>query len=324
MATIFDSEFIDVNTAVLRRITGPLPFNIFIRRGDNTYTKLFPKGESLDGERLTKYEKEKGVQAFFVHHDDYKQYLLYVEQVASRLFQNTSAVSGDEMLYVAKEMIDMTMFELVMNKHVDAKTIGHAVTAMKGCLDVLAKDPKALVKILKMMAKHPYTMKHSVATSIFALMLAKAEKLESEKTLTIVGLGALLHDIGMSMISFDAEDKAELSPDEWKEMRRHPELGSRVLDSIKTLPTEVRTIVLQHHEQPNGSGYPNGMHAKEIYYLSKIVAIADSFAALVSKRPFREEACSPTKALELMNGDRGKFDVALLDRFNKIFLGVRG
>ena len=309
---------------MLRRISGPLPFNIYIRRGDNTYTKLFPLGELLDGPRLAKYETVKGVQAFFVHHDDFKQYLLYVEQVASKLFENAGSASADELLYVAKEMIDLTMFELVMNKHVDAKTIGHAVTAMKGCLDVLAKDPKSLIKILKMMTQHPYMMKHSVATSIFAILLARAEKLESEKTLTAVGLGALLHDIGMSTIAFDAEDKSELTAEEWKEMRRHPELGTRALDTIKALPSEVRTIVQQHHEQPNGAGYPNSLHGRDIYYLAKIVAIADSFSALVSKRPFREEPCSPLKALEIMNADRGKFDTALLDRFNKIFVGVKG
>jgi HD-GYP domain-containing protein (c-di-GMP phosphodiesterase class II) len=156
---------------------------------------------------------------------------------------------------------------------------------------------------------------------MFALMLAKLEGLESEKTLTALGLGALLHDLGMSMIAFDAEDKEDLKPEEFKEVRRHPELGKRILDQFKSIPAEARTIVMQHHEQPNGSGYPNNMHGKEIYYLAKIVAIADSFSALVSKRPFREPY-SAAKALEVMSTDRGKFDDALLAKFMKIFIHV--
>jgi hypothetical protein len=69
MATIFDSEFIDVSTTVLERITGPLPFNVSIRRTENAYTVVFPKGEVLDVPRLKKYQDTKGIQSLYVHND---------------------------------------------------------------------------------------------------------------------------------------------------------------------------------------------------------------------------------------------------------------
>lgn len=125
------------------------------------------------------------------------------------------------------------------------------------------------------------------------------------------------------MMTFNAEEKDELLPAERKEIHQHPELGKRVLDSVKSINQEVRTIVIQHHEQPNGRGYPNALHEKQIYYLSKIVAIADSFSALLSVRPYREEAFTPIKAIEIMNEDRGKFDLHLLEQFSKIFIQVK-
>jgi putative nucleotidyltransferase with HDIG domain len=322
MATIFDSEFVEVNTNILRRISGQLPFNVYIRRGENTYTKLFPKNEVVDLSRLEDYENAKNVKDFYVHHDDYRQYLLYVDQIAKLLFDKKNANSA-EVVGVIKEMTNLTMLELVVNKHVDAKSMEHAMTTIKGCIDVLANDPKSLFRVFRLLNGHPYMIKHALTTAVFALLLAKAEKLESEKTLTTLGLGALLHDIGMAMMTYNAEEKGELLPEERKELHQHPELGKRVLDSVKAINQEVRTIVIQHHEQPNGRGYPNGLHEKQIYYLSKIVAIADSFSALLSVRPYREEAFTSTKAIEVMLEDRGKFDMRLLDQFSKIFIKVK-
>ena len=322
MANIFDSEFVEVNVNILRRISGKLPFDVFIRRGENTYTKLFLKSDEIDRERLRTYEAGKGVEEFYVQNNDYRQYLLYVEQVADSLFQKKTADPG-EVVAVVKEMTNLAMLELVIKKHVDSKSVGYAMTTVKGCIDVLANDPKSLFKVFKLLTNHPYAIKHALMTSVFSLLLARMEKLESEKTLTTLGLGALLHDVGMSLLTFDPEEENDLDPDQRREIHGHPEVGKRQLDAVKSVNPEVRTIVLQHHEQPNGRGYPNGLHDKQIYYLAKIVAIADSFSALLSVRPYREDAFSPTKAIEVMIEDRGKFDQRLLDQFSKLFIKTR-
>lgn len=180
MATIFDSEFVEINTNILRRISGNLPFNVYIRRGENTYTKLFPKDEAVDTARLLEYEGTKSVKDFYVHHDDYQQYLLYVDQVAKSLFSKKNA-NSEEVVGVIKEMTNLTMLDLVINKHVDAKSMEHAMTTIKGCIDVLANDPKSLFRVFRLLNGHPYMIKHALSTAVFALLLAKAENLESEK-----------------------------------------------------------------------------------------------------------------------------------------------
>jgi HD-GYP domain-containing protein (c-di-GMP phosphodiesterase class II) len=322
MAKAEATDFVEINVSVLKRIAGVLPFDVFIRRGEESFTKLFSKGDSADADRLTGYETKKGVEFYFVHQDDYRQYLLYVEQVANSLFSNKQA-DTNEVVEVVKEMANLTMLELTVNKHVDSRSVAYAVTTIKGCIDVLANDPKAMFKVFRLLRQHPYSIKHALTCSVFSLLLAKSMKLKSEKTLTTLGLGSLLHDIGMSMLTFDPEAKDELTSEERKELYQHPELGKRMVDSIKGVSPEVQMIIMQHHEQPNGRGYPNGLHDKQIYYLAKIVAIADSFSALISVRPYREEAFTPVKAIEVMVEDRGKFDIQLLDQFAKIFIQTK-
>lgn len=236
MANLFDSEFISVSTAVLQRIVGPLPFNVSVRRHENAYTVVFDKNEVIDLQRLKRYEDSKGLQSVFVHKDEYRQYLLYVEQVANKMFgHNHTDVNLEESVFVIKEMTNLTMLEIAVQKHVDQKSISYAATTIRGCLDLLADDPKSLFRIFKLLNSHPYLIKHAISTAIFSLILAKADKMESEKTLLAIGLGAILHDIGMSMLTFDPEAQADLNPSERKEIRQHTELGKRVLDTVKSV-----------------------------------------------------------------------------------------
>ena len=94
----------------------------------------------------------------------------------------------------------------------------------------------------------------------------------------------------------------------------HPALGLKMIEGTPGIPDEVRFIVYQHHEQPDGKGYPNGLHGKAIYYPATIVAIADSFSALISDRPFRPAFTVP-QAFKILEENPGKYDrelVALL------------
>lgn len=318
MAHIFDTNFIEISVFVLKKIQGKLQFDIYLKRAKDKYTKLFQKGDTISSDRLERYWKGKNIEKLSVSKDEYRQYLFYVERVADKYFQEGIDVSAEEIRELTQEILDLTMLELFVDYKVDQVTITHASQSVKGCIDIMRSNPKSLVKIFKHINQHPYLMKHSIATGMFSIMLAKKDGNESSKTFEKLGLGAFLHDIGMGMISFDCEDKDSLTPEEWKEIKEHPQLGKRILDGVKSIPTEVKQIVLQHHEQPNGVGYPNQLHDKDIIYLSKIVSIADSFSALTSKRPYQNKM-DPTEALESMRIDEGKFDKRLLQLFKELF-----
>jgi len=322
MQSIFDAEYIEISIAVLCRIPGGAPFDIFIRRAEKTYTKLIKKDDPIDYDRLEGYHLKKGIEALSVRQADYQSYLVLAERVANECISDPGSVTAAELTDIVKEMANMTMIDLFVRTEVDQRSVFHATGTVKGCISAITKDPSSFINLLKVMKHHPYLMKHSLTTAIFSLLLAKETGFESNRTLISIGLGALVHDIGFTKMSFSPENFVDLSPEQIKEIRQHPEFGKRLLDPLKQISTEVRSIVLQHHEQPNGNGYPNGLHDAEIYMPAKIISICDSFSALISDRPYRK-AFSPTKALQIMLEDRGKFDPKLLDQFAAILMPVK-
>jgi putative two-component system response regulator len=126
-----------------------------------------------------------------------------------------------------------------------------------------------------------------------------------------------MHDVGKMGIPDAILLKPDkLDPDEWEIMKRHTVLGGKILDGSSSELLQVGdTIALSHHEKWDGSGYPKGLSGEGIPLMGRIVAIADVFDALTSKRPYKD-AFPNEKALQIMEEGKGKhFDPALLDVF---------
>ena len=312
-------EFVDVNVDIIRELSGMAPFDVYIRRGAGKYTKLFPRGEAIDLRRLDHYRQEKEILALSVQLVDFQRYMDFVQSMAVSLFDNEISCSPEELVPVLGEMINLITSEIISKTDVSADEIRSASTTVRGCIRLLSQNPGKMVEIFKMLIRHPYALKHSISTSLFSLLLAEAAAYKSPKSKEMIGLGAMLHDIGMSRLPFNSEEETDLTPEQWRLVKEHPQLGKRIMDTVPEVSREVSTIILEHHEQPNGLGYPNGLHGPDIFAPSKVVSIADSFTALLSIRPFREKPLFAKEALEIMADDRGKFDSKLLEIFSRIF-----
>lgn len=126
-----------------------------------------------------------------------------------------------------------------------------------------------------------------------------------------------LHDIGMVAVSDSTLHKpGKLSPDERAEVNRHPEIGYRMLAGTEDQLLELAaTVAKSHHEQFDGSGYPEGLKGDEIPLEARIVAIVDTFEALTSPRPYRDSH-SVSEAIGLMRERSGsQFDPEMLEVF---------
>jgi putative two-component system response regulator len=132
---------------------------------------------------------------------------------------------------------------------------------------------------------------------------------------------APMHDIGKIGIPDTILQKpGKLDEDEWKIMRSHAEIGARIIgDDRSSLLRMAATIALSHHERWDGNGYPHGLQGEAIPLAARIVAIADVFDALTSKRPYKH-AWTVDEAFALIESEAGKhFDPALA----RCFLGLR-
>ena len=153
-------------------------------------------------------------------------------------------------------------------------------------------------------AKDPYTKGHSTSVSKYSEALARAVNLPEEEVERIK-LGALLHDVGKIGIPETVLKKeGPLSDEEWAIMKQHPTIGAeKVLNPNPSL-RDLIPIVKYHHERIDGKGYPEGLHNGDIPLAAKIVAIADTYHALISDRPYRK-GMNIEKAISILNEGAG-------------------
>jgi putative nucleotidyltransferase with HDIG domain len=137
-------------------------------------------------------------------------------------------------------------------------------------------------------------------------------------SLTMLRRGALLHDIGKIGVPDDILRKpAALSESEWATMRRHPEYGARIVAGIPFLE-DVSTIVRHHHERWDGKGYPDRLAGEDIPVGARIFAVADSFDAMTSDRPYRRAMSIQTACAEVARCRGTQFDPTVVDAFARI------
>jgi putative nucleotidyltransferase with HDIG domain len=172
-------------------------------------------------------------------------------------------------------------------------------------------------------AKSPWTAGHSERVTKLGLKIGRFLRLAQEE-MDVLHRGGLLHDIGKLGIPVDILDKdGKLTKEEEKVMREHVRLGARILEPIAAY-ADVVPIVLHHHENFNGQGYPEGLAGKDISLGGRIFAVADSFDALTSNRPYRE-ALNREHALEVIKqGCGSQYDPDIVQTFLDIMAQERG
>lgn len=144
----------------------------------------------------------------------------------------------------------------------------------------------AAAMVVLLDSKDEYTADHSAAVAMYCRDMAQAVGM-SEQEVEEIHVAGLLHDLGKVGTPDAILGKTEaLSPEEWRHIRRHPETGAEVLSNLATYKN-VASIVRYHHERLDGSGYPDGLRAEGIPEASKILAVADSYHAITSDRPYR-------------------------------------
>jgi len=172
--------------------------------------------------------------------------------------------------------------------------------------------------------RHDQTLySHCLNTSLLAMAFARYLNWEDRK-IRELGRGALLHDIGMTRVPMAImTKKGKLTEDEREVVEKHPHAGFVMLKTLSLMSRESLLMVLQHHENGDGSGYPDGLKMSKIHLLARVMRLIDSFEALVSPRSWRP-GHPPAQALWIMRQDwqrSGMFDAGLLAKLIKFIAG---
>ncbi|MBN2037198.1 MAG: response regulator [Chitinispirillaceae bacterium] len=163
-------------------------------------------------------------------------------------------------------------------------------------------------------AKDLYTSGHSENVMKYAVMIAKHLDL-SHAEIERVKYAGLLHDIGKIGVSeYILNKPGKLTPQEFHEIKKHPEIGAKIIADVPFLKSLV-PLVLHHHEFYGGGGYPHGIAGEDIPLGARILSVADAYEAMTSDRPYRKSLSQET-AFSILDTQRGiQFDPAIVDAF---------
>jgi hypothetical protein len=172
-----------------------------------------------------------------------------------------------------------------------------------------------LVDVLE--SKSPETAQHSKRVRAWVEDMCDELGMESSEADTVLQ-AAVLHDLGKVGLDDSLLRKPGLSAEEFHHIMEHPGVSASLLEGL-TLFEGGRDIVLHHHERYDGNGYPDHLAGEDIPLGARIIAVADSFDAMVSIRPYRTKSLTVTEALKIMDQERGaQFDPDLVVTFTKL------
>jgi len=163
-------------------------------------------------------------------------------------------------------------------------------------------------------ARDFYTDKHMKDIAEYSVGIAKKLNL-SEKEIENIRKAGLLHDLGKVSVPDHILLKAgKLTEDEMEIIKKHPTTGAKMIEQVEPLK-DAREIIKHHQECYDGSGYPDGLKAKEIPLGARIIAVADAFGAMTTDRPYRKALSIEQAVMELKKFSGIQFDPEIVELF---------
>lgn len=247
------------------------------------------------------------------------------DYVPSRLRPVAEAVRSNDPRLFALDFQDVIALQkrahLALIRLIDQRRLGRRVQVAP-ILDVVREltesilaNPNTALWLTKLREQDEFNAMHSINVAILSIAFGRHLQLPKDM-LHAIGLGAMLHDIGLNEPSNDIiRSKVRLDEADFAIVRRHPLDGMYNIKRLNELPPVARDIIRWHHERLDGSGYPHGLKGKEIPRHVLIAAIADAYDAMTSERAYRHAMQPPDALAELHKNAAGTFGRELVQSF---------
>ena len=311
-------NFVSVNLLDIR-LDEPLPVSVHLFV-DGRFLLLRAEGDSIPQEVFDRLVY-KHVQFVFVDEAVKPKLLAWISK-AENLERKAILESPDTIrsLLESKHEAKRRMLDLFSKSKLD-EAGKEALSVSKELTGKLMGRSYAVESLSYLQSFSRGAVDHSVNVSMLAIYLALRMGFDNPVVLENLGAGALLHDIGKFQVWMEATQNSETLDEPEEILKQHSILGAQFLMAEGEVPREVITLIAQHHEYYDGSGYPQGMKGNEIFELAKILTIANEFDAAV----FRQDRLLDIKdrqrnALKWMlsEKERKKYDPIQLEKVERI------
>jgi HD-GYP domain-containing protein (c-di-GMP phosphodiesterase class II) len=304
-----------------------IPYDLYINssaiNGKEKFVRIFPLNGVLSNDDVTTFKK-KYHQLYILEsqRDLYLKSLIDCEDVSPQ--EKTEVIKDSAIVYL-NNIFDDT-------KEFTTELLGEAISgcrdSVESMIDVINDyDVKKVQDLIGSLSFHDfYTYDHSINVSMYCISIFKALKPSAPREeVTMAGLGGLLHDLGKIKIPTNIiNSPGKLTDEEFDEIKKHPGYGKDLLEenegSYEMAGVDfniIKRVIYEHHENYNGTGYPNQIGNTDIHVLARITAIADFFDAITTKRSYHNVMTIP-EALQLMEKTVGKkIDPKIFEVFKK-------
>ncbi len=302
---------------------GRLSFPVYIKsiEGPNNavkYLPLYHSGEIFQQNWLIRLQQME-IDRLYCRQEDLELVVDYLNNYLT-LLESQGPTASQKKMRILFDHLGLTLQQAYDNLHL-GQYVKAAVRQMDRVLEELEKNLQALNALWQLLL-HDYSLyNHSV--NVFMLTMSFMVHLRRKKAENrIMGIAALFHDVGMTRVPDDILYATRaLTLDDWREIRRHPQVSYDILNRFPFIPLESLRLSLEHHENPDGSGYPQGLRQAQQHPQTAILRMLDAYAAMVASRPYRSaySAFAAIKTLQEQQGPGGYvFDQRLLVKFIKI------
>ncbi len=315
------SEYIAITKNALVDDT-KIEFDLFLKNNHNGRSRyiLFCRGNQQFSTELRNELLSKRVEQFYISSKDTDKYLRYQEDNLNQIVldSNKSSAQKSGALYQVAKNLTRDILKDPLPTH----TIERASVWVGNTITHILENEKTFSTLFGVSSDDYHTHTHSINVSIIGLLFGKYLSL-SPTELKCLGTGLLLHDIGKSSLPQDILAKrSDLTDEEFKIIKKHPKAGLKLLEDNNKIDGTSLKVVIQHHENYDGTGYPYQIGGRDIHMFGHIARIVDAYDAMTSDRPYAAAMRPFATLAELKKEMQGCFNDELLKEFI-CFLGLK-
>lgn len=278
-------------------------FDHYIRLTSGRFIKVIKRGDSFDTARMEKYDADKKIEFLYFKTKDRISYINFMNELLDKMMSQENA-SATDIIPSIKSVTDLYIEE-IYTMGINPQMVEEGQKICQNMYKLLLKDKTLANFVTEFQDQDPQGNGHLFLVSFLSVVICRNLDWPTERTVDIVAMAGLLHDIGKLKLPLSLREMEETDvPEDLQTLyQQHPTLGMELLGRTRTITEQVKQIVYQHHERINGTGYPNGLTGTKIYSLAKIVSLADGFAHLLTTHQI-----SPIEGLRLFIPNKHETD----------------
>lgn len=212
----------------------------------------------------------------------------------------------------ASQTLDAVFDALANGEHTDIQVVKSAVDPL---IESVFRNQEAVAALVRLKDCGEYRYHHGVAMAVWSAILGRHLGL-NQSELEKLAVGCAMCDVGMTKLPAELLNHAgHLTDEQAAIIRAHPQMGAQLITESGNADIEVISIVENHHERADGSGYPRGIEGAKIPLLARIAGIVDSYDAMITPRPYATARTSHEAVQELIDTKQSQFQESLVEQF---------